>query len=65
MPSGDYTFHKRVLAVHGLGARAWLDDLPRVAERWRRYWALGPLRPYSLSYNRVAAADRDDAPRAC
>ncbi|MGH3722313.1 MAG: aminoglycoside phosphotransferase family protein [Pseudonocardiaceae bacterium] len=60
MPSGDHTFHERVRAVHGLGARAWLDDLPRVAERWRRYWALGPLRPYSLSYHWVAAADRDD-----
>jgi hypothetical protein len=54
----DHTFRERVLAVHGLGALARLDDLPGVAERWRRYWALGPLRPYSLNYNWVAAADR-------
>jgi len=56
----DHAFHKRVLAVHRLGARAWLEDLPRFVERWRGYWALGPLRPYSLSYHWVAAADRDD-----
>jgi streptomycin 6-kinase len=63
VPSADienHTFRERVLAVHGPSARVWLDDLPGVTERWRRYWALGPLRPYALSYNWVAAADRDD-----
>lgn len=63
MPSVEVDYHafrERVLAVHGPAAGGWLDDLPRVVERWRRYWRLGPPRLYPLSYSWVAAVDRDD-----
>lgn len=63
VPAADPAFRHRVLSVHGEAARGWLDDLPGIVERWRRTWDLGPVRPYPLSYNWVAAADRADGRR--
>jgi streptomycin 6-kinase len=59
-PAGDAAFRARVLAVHGPGARTWLDELAGIVDRWRRHWALGPPRPYPHSYHWVAAVDRAD-----
>lgn len=59
-PGDDAAFRARVLAVHGPGARRWLDELPGIVDRWRRRWSLGPPRPYPRSYHWVAAVDRAD-----
>jgi streptomycin 6-kinase len=59
-PGADAAFCARVLAVHGPGARTWLDELASIVDRWRRHWSLGPPRPYPHRYHWVAAVDRDD-----
>ncbi|WP_320670717.1 aminoglycoside phosphotransferase family protein [Patulibacter defluvii] len=61
----DPAFRRRLLAIHGEPARAWIDELPATIEGWRTRWGLGPLRPFPLSYNWVAATVRDDDGAAC
>ncbi len=58
--SFDPAFCRRLVAVHGPEAQAWIDGLPATIDRWRTTWTLGPPRPYPPTYNWVAAVDRSD-----
>ncbi|WP_180357992.1 aminoglycoside phosphotransferase family protein [Streptomyces sp. NP160] len=67
----DRAFAQHVLAAaaeegpeHLARARAWVEELPAVVDRWRRHWRLGPLTQVPASIHWVGRGVRDDG-RPC
>jgi len=53
-------FRQRITGAFGDDGERWLEDLPRLLEKYAQAWSLSVGSPFDLSYNYVAPATRAD-----
>ena len=56
----NQTFVERITALYGESGKKWLEDLPEIIKSFEKKWKIKVIKPFPLSYNYVALAEKTD-----